>query len=282
MVCRIVVLHRQEIDQFRQIVWNYYREHGRDLPWRQPEPEGEFDAYKILVSELMLQQTQVTRVIPKYLQFLDAFPTVVSLASASLSEVIMMWNGLGYNRRARFLWQSARMVVTDYKGVVPSDIDELVCLPGIGPNTAAAIATYAYGQRGVFIETNIRTVYIHHFFPVAEAVSDGDLLPFVQQTIDRDNPREWYWALMDYGSMLKTTAGNMSRASRHYVRQSTFEGSVRQLRGKIIRLLTNGPVLRSSIASQLDDMRLLEVLAALEREGLVSQDENYVFLSDGV
>ena len=243
MVRGVVAVNKSEIEQFQEIVWDYYSRHGRDLPWRQPEADGTFDAYKIVVSELMLQQTQVTRVIPKFEQFIAAFPTFRDLAAAPLSEVLKLWSGLGYNRRAQYVWQAARQIVSEYKGRVPADLGALVRLPGIGPNTAAAIAVYAFGLPAVFVETNIRTVYIYHFFPDAESVADGDVISLVGQTIDTNNPREWYWALMDYGTMLKTTVGNASRSSRQYTRQSLFAGSVRQLRGSVLRLLVDGPVL---------------------------------------
>lgn len=134
------------IQAFQDTVWDYYRRHGRhDLPWRQPQTTGQFTAYPIVVSELMLQQTQVNRVIPKYEHFLQAFPTVKRLAAAPLSEVLTLWSGLGYNRRAKFLWQLAQRVVDDYKGTFPRELSSLVALPGIGPNTAGAVL--AYGVR---------------------------------------------------------------------------------------------------------------------------------------
>src|SRR6185437_9030478 len=153
------------IQRFMAQLTAYYEAHGRhDLPWRLPAPDGSFDPYKILVSEVMLQQTQVGRVLPKYQQFLSRFPDVKSLATAPLGDVLKMWNGLGYNRRAKFLWLAAQKIVDGFGGVFPSDVQQLELLPGVGANTAGAIRVYAFNKPAIFIETNIRTVYIHHFF----------------------------------------------------------------------------------------------------------------------
>lgn len=251
---------------FRTEVWDYYHAHGRDgLPWRTST-----DAYHVAVSELMLQQTQVSRVIPKYHEFLEAFPTVNDLAEAALGDVLRAWNGLGYNRRAKFLWQAARQVVKDYDGIFPQDLDRLVALPGIGRNTAGAILAYAYDQPAVFVETNVRTVFIHHFFDDrTDGVADKDILELVAETLDKEHPREWYWALMDYGAYLKQLVGNLSRLSKTYAKQSEFEGSKRQIRGRVIRLLGSGPCTLKKLEEQIPDERLAAVLEDLTREQLV-------------
>lgn len=251
--------------QFKDTVWCYYRKSGRELPWRLPEEDGSFDPYKIMVSEIMLQQTQAARVIPKYAAFLKAFPTVQSLAKASLADVLTAWSGLGYNRRAKFLWQAAGHIQAEF----PETLAGLVALPGVGANTAGAILAYAFNQPVIFIETNIRTVFIHHFFADQTDVHDNQLLPFVESALDREHPREWYWALMDYGVHLKATVGNTSRNSKHYAKQSTFHGSKRQLRGQIIKILTNGPMTRAELSTYLTDSRLDEVLADLANEQLI-------------
>lgn len=262
------------ISDFVRTVWGYYDEHGRhNLPWRQPAPDGTFDPYKIMVSEIMLQQTQVGRVIPKYQQFLQQFPTVSALAAAPLADVLQAWNGLGYNRRAKFLWQASQYVQTQCAGVFPQTIDELVALPGVGKNTAGAIAAYAYQAPVSFIETNIRTVYIHHFFADHANVSDAALLPFITQTLSERgahrSPREWYWALMDYGTFLKQTVGNVSRKSKSYAKQSAFEGSKRQVRGQVLRALAAGPQTQTDLAAIVTDDRLQTVLADLTRESML-------------
>jgi A/G-specific adenine glycosylase len=237
------------------------------MPWREsPTP------YHVLVSELMLQQTQVPRVIAKFITFTQRFPDMTTLAKAPLSDVLAEWSGLGYNRRAMYLWQSARQVVQNYHGQLPSSQQELITLPGIGPNTAGAILAYAYNQPTVFVETNIRTVMIHHFFHQADKVTDKQIADLVTQTLDTQNPREWYWALMDYGSHLKTTAGTKLDKVHGYRPQSRFAGSRRQLRGKVLRLLLAMQTLSEhELARMTQDDRLPRVLAALEKEGLLGR-----------
>ena len=267
-------------------VWTFYSTRGRhDLLWRQPDPKtGTFDPYHIMVSEIMLQQTQVSRVTPKYVQFLDLFPTVEVLAEAALADVLKVWSGLGYNRRAKFLWEAAKVVHDQYRDNFPQTVDELVKLPGIGKNTAGAIAAYAFDRPVVFIETNIRTVFIHHFFTDRDDVTDKELLPLLEQAIDDvakqdipgQTPRTWYWALMDYGSFLKQTVGNLNRQSKTYAKQSTFEGSKRQMRGQVLRLLGERARTEAELTSAIDDNRLVNVLADLCSEGIISRkDEHY-------
>lgn len=261
--------------EFSETLWDFYAKHGRhDLPWRQALPGGGFDPYAIMVSELMLQQTQVSRVIPKFEMFMQTFPTVQRLAAAPLAEVLIAWSGLGYNRRAKFLWQAAQLVCDEFDGQLPTTPKELVQLPGVGSNTAGAIVTYAFNQPVLFIETNIRTVYIHHFFHDATDVPDAAILELLEQTLDHEQPREFYWALMDYGSFLKQTVGNVSRYSRSYAKQSTFEGSRRQIRGQVLKLLAGGPQSPKALAQQLPDERLPAVLADLLTEGLIRQQSD--------
>lgn len=259
-----------EILKFQDIVWQYYDAHGRhELPWRRSEPDGSFDPYKIVVSELMLQQTQVGRVIPKFEAFLERFPSFPALATAPLSDVLVLWSGLGYNRRAKFLWQLAQTVVNELGGNLPEDRSALIRLPGIGPNTAGAIRAYAYNQPDIFIETNIRTVFFHHFFADQTDISDAALLPVLERTIPADNPRDWYWALMDYGTFLKQTVGNLSRASSSYTKQSTFKGSGRQIRGQVLKLLAGTPMALSVLRNNITDERLEGVLKDLTVEQFI-------------
>lgn len=261
--------------QFQKVVWAYYHSHGRhQLPWRQPELSGEFDPYKILVSELMLQQTQVSRVIPKYLAFLAQFPTVQALASTTLAGVLIAWQGLGYNRRAKYLWQSAQLITRQYNSEFPNSLAGLTALPGIGPGTAGAILAYSFNQPTSFAETNIRTAIIYHFFKNQIVVHDRDILKIVRRTLDKNSPRTWYWALTDYGAHLKQTVGNLSTQSKNYVKQSTFAGSNRQLRGQIIRALVNKPCSYDELNASLADARLPNVLAVLEDEGLISKNQS--------
>lgn len=260
------MLSDEALREFRETVWDYFRSHARSMPWRDdPSP------YHVLVSELMLQQTQVSRVLPKYQEFMGKFPTIGALADASLSEVLAAWSGLGYNRRAKFLHAAAQMVVRDFNGELPATLQDLVKLPGIGTNTAGAILNYAFNQPVAFIETNVRTVFIHHFFADKDGVDDKELLPLVEQTSDAEHPREWYWALMDYGTHLKQTVGNKTKQSKHYARQSKFEGSRRQIRGRILKHLLDGPRASVELVALEPDERTASVLEDLVREGFIEE-----------
>ncbi|MDO9555971.1 MAG: A/G-specific adenine glycosylase [Coriobacteriia bacterium] len=259
----------ESLGLFKQTVAEHYAAHGRDLPWRRT-----CDPYGILVSEVMLQQTQVLRVMGKWEEFCDEFPDFESLAASSLEDVLRVWSGLGYNRRAKSLKRAAEIVVAEHDGCLPHTLEGLMALPGIGHATAAQVLAFAFDVGVPFIETNIRTVYLHHFFEDAEGVPDSAILPLVEATMDREDPREWYYALMDYGTELKRMLPNPSRRSRHHVKQSRFEGSTRQLRGRILRALVDRPGLT---AEELVDTvvfepdRVAEVLAALVAEGFLSQ-----------
>lgn len=259
---------------FQKKVWDFYKKHGRhNLPWRKTTAP-----YKILVSEVMLQQTQVDRVIPKYKAFLKAFPTARKLSLATNAEVLKLWSGLGYNRRALFLKRTAEQVVNEYKGKFPKTVEELEKLPGVGPYTARAIATFAYNEPHVFIETNIRTVFLHEFFSRSKKVSDAKLIPFIEQVVSKNKAREWGWALMDYGAHLKKTVPNPSRKSAHHVRQSPFEGSVRQIRGALLRtLVQEGSLLKTQLLrlyAENDAARAEEALKSLVGEGFITIGKN--------
>jgi A/G-specific adenine glycosylase len=270
------MLSSEQIHEFQEIVWEYYRAHARSMPWRDdPSP------YHVLVSELMLQQTQVGRVLPKYEEFMRRFPTVEALARAPLADVLSVWNGLGYNRRAKFLHAAAQKAVEEHAGDIPDTLEELIALPGVGKNTAGAVLAYAFNQPAVFIETNVRTVFFHHFFADRTDIDDKELLTLVEQTRDDEHPRGWYWALMDYGTHLKTLGSNISQ-SRHYVRQSKFEGSRRQVRGKILKALVAGPVPREVLATIVDDERLESVTNDLIREGFIEQNSGQLRLTGDV
>jgi len=272
------MLEGSEINQFQEIVWEHYHAHQRkNLPWRQNIDDINFD-YRVLVSEMMLQQTQVNRVIDKFNQWMELFPTISSLANAGFDEVLSTWSGLGYNRRARYLQETAIILLNEFDGHVPREVSRLVELPGIGQATAAAIITYAFNLPLVFIETNIRTVFIHHFFPDTTQVSDAQLVSLIDQSMDKENPREWYWAIMDYGSFLKQSVGNISKNSKHYKKQSKFEGSARQLRGSILKLLLiKERTLRDLQENTFFDERLEAILATLERERLIKKTGvNYI------
>ncbi len=250
---------------FREKVWDYYRQNGRDLAWRhEPTP------YQVVVSELMLQQTQVARVMERYPRWMKRFPNFEVLAAASVAEVLEEWHGMGYNRRALFLHRIANAVGRDYGGVLPQDPSELVKLPGIGPNTAGSIAAFAFNAPVTFIETNIRRVFIHEFFAHSEDIHDKDLMPLIGQALDLEHPREWYYALMDYGSYLAKHIPNPNLHSKHHTVQSKFEGSKRQVRGEVLRQLLSGA--KSQNAMKINDERLNAVLGDLTKEGFIIQD----------
>ncbi len=220
------------LEAFKTEVVRYYSAHARDLPWRHTR-----DPYAIVVSEVMLQQTQVARVAPKYAGFLAAFPDLQTLAESGVAEVLAVWQGLGYNRRALALHRLATIVLRDHEAEIPSTVAGLRRLPGIGPATAAAICVYAYEQAVPFIETNVRAAFIHHFFQESSGVSDAELLPLVELTLDTERPRDWYYALMDYGAWIKKTEANPSRRSKHHSSQAPFAGSRRQARAAVLRSL---------------------------------------------
>lgn len=287
------------------ILKTFYKKDGRSyLPWRKTK-----NPYKILVSEMMLQQTQVERVIPKYTAFLQAFPTVTTLAEAPLSEVLALWSGLGYNRRAKFLHQAAKAVVGEHTGLFPKQVAELEKLPGIGPYTARAVAAFAYNQPVVLIETNVRTVVLYHFgtswldagqvqhnntgenmkkqrVMLRGVVSDVELLPLVGDLLKKSKmqPRDFYAALMDYGSHLKRSGVRLNSKSKGYIKQSKFTGSARELRGAILRELLKharpAPLAKLSISiasgikvenTDVFKSRLKQELGTLVAEGLLIQ-----------
>jgi A/G-specific adenine glycosylase len=256
------------IKKLQKIVWDYYTLHARDdLPWRNTH-----DPYHILVSEIMLQQTQVVRVIEKYHQFLEKFPTVSALAEAPLREVLIVWQGLGYNRRAKMLHSAAQVIVREHKGRVPRDYDTLRSLPGIGPYTAGAVSAFAYNIPIPIVETNIRTVLFYHLFGMRGEVTDVELLRVSDLLLDRTRPRDWYYALMDYGAHLKSQGITLNAKSKHYTKQSRFEGSDRQVRGAILRTLAQHPVLTERMLIKYTGhipVRVRTQLAALTREGMV-------------
>jgi A/G-specific adenine glycosylase len=269
VVSAYTLLSQGAVSQFREIIWQYYRTHRREMAWRDIT-----DPYAILVSEVMLQQTQVARVTTKYPEFMATFPDFSSLAAAPLEDVLRVWQGMGYNRRAKMLRDAAGQVMTQFNGQLPKTPEELVTLPGIGPATAGSIAAFAYSAPVVFIETNIRRVFIHFFFPADEKVHDDQILPLVRQTLDETNPREWYYALMDYGAMLKQGVKNPNRRSHGYTVQATFEGSDRQIRGQILRyLLDNGPSPTDVVISACgkESERTQKIIQKMMDECLVSQ-----------
>lgn len=251
----------------------------------------------------MLQQTQVERVIPKFLAFIEQFPDEQALARASLADVLRLWSGLGYNRRAKFLHEAAKRVTA--LGEFPATQKDLQELPGVGPNTAGAIMAYAYNQPVVFVETNIRAVYFHHFFSGTDQVDDKQIIELLKQTMPLGEgkeqperriysahdamrktrglsygPKAFYWALMDYGSWIKRQGIGRVSQSKHYKKQSPLRGSVREIRGRIIRQLAISDTNKALLAEIIPyDERFEPALEGLIRDGLVMEKGDVLHLT---
>lgn len=265
-----------EAEAFRGIVLKRYAQAGRTFPWRETR-----DPWAILVSEVMLQQTQTERVVPKYLAWMEAYPEPSRLAKASLAEALGLWSGLGYNRRALALRAAAAAIAT--AGGIGDSEEELLALPGVGRYTARAVLAFAFGKPVALIETNIRSVYLHHFFQGEDRVPDSRIERVVEATMDRDDPRTWYYALMDYGVELKRTLGNPNVRSAHYARQSSFADSNRRIRGAILRELgSRGPAGADAIAAALpfSRERVDAALAELMAEGFVAESAGTYRIGD--
>ena len=257
---------------FRRIIRSFYREHGRAFPWRNIK-----NPYRILVSEVMLQQTQTSRVLERYPMFLRQFPTVKALARAPLQEVLSLWEGMGYYRRARNLHASAQTICADWNGRVPRTAEGLRTLPGIGEYTAAAVSAFAFNISVQMIETNIRSVYLHTFFQDKLDVQDSEIMNLIQETMDCANPRDWFYALMDVGVVIKRLYPSINKSSRHYSRQSPYVGSSRELAAKILRSVV-GESSGTSIESlsrilQVESHRIQEQVARLVKDRLLHVSE---------
>lgn len=263
-------MESNNIKQFKKTIWDYYAQHKRILPWRNIE-----DPYKVFVSEIMLQQTQVARVLKKYPEFLKAFPDFQSLSNAPTASLLSVWQGMGYNRRALFMRSASEVIIKKYNGQLPKDPEVLVTLPGIGKATAGSLAAFAYNIPSTFIETNIRRVFIHHFFQDRDEVSDREIYPLVESTVDKNNPRDWYYALMDYGVMLAKEFENANKRSKHYSVQSKFEGSNRQVRGRVLKeLIQHQSLTEKEIMSFVsrDAEIVKKILEQMKTEGFILED----------
>jgi A/G-specific adenine glycosylase len=263
--------------EFRNRIYLFYRNNRRDLPWRNTR-----DPYRILVSEMMLQQTQVKRVLEIYPGFIEKFPDFAALHAAPVKDLLRGWQGLGYNRRALALKKTASRIMNEWNGILPDEEKILCSLPGIGKATSAAVQAFAFGKPSVLIETNIRRVFIHCYFLDRPLVSDREIIPLIKETLDHENPRDWYYALMDYGSYLGKTRENPNRRSRQYKKQSPFEGSNRQIRGRILSyLITNGNTLKMELYEELGlpSYHIDRVLGSLTAEGFIIPDGDFVKIS---
>jgi A/G-specific adenine glycosylase len=297
-----------EIAEFREIVLSHYRQAGRKFPWRFADPWG------VMVSEFMLQQTRTERVIPYWENWMKLWSQPKALADASMEAALRAWSGLGYNRRCRYLKDSAAIIAGENNGRVPETPQALLLRPGVGPYMSAAIACFAYNFPAVFIETNIRSAVIHNFFPNRNDVRDSEIIPILEAALECSapqprpqvvepevrgsllapqprpqvegsplEPRTWHYALMDYGAFLKKTTTNPSRRSAHYTRQSPFSGSFRQARGKVIKALVSiGRCGAEELkrASGLEEEKLYEVLEKLKKESFVAEDGGVYSISN--
>ncbi len=280
LVCPGKRLTQAAVRRFQERIYLHYQAHGRKLPWRTTQ-----DPYRILVSEIMLQQTQVQTVMGKYEPFISTFPDFPSLARASLRMVLQKWQGLGYNRRAIALMQIAQRVTDEFYGKLPSSVETLKTFPGIGAATAASIAAFAFHKPTVFIETNIRRVFIHSFFHDRTNIRDAEILPLVEQTLHTSHPREWYYALMDYGVVLKQNHENPNRRSAHYQKQPPFQGSTRQIRGMILKALTTKSCLSEQEIAQrlhLSREKIKYNLVQLEKEGFIKRKRRKITLAENL
>lgn len=266
------------IKEFRKVVWAYYRKEGRhELPWRATK-----DPYKILVSEVMLQQTQAERVIPYYKAWIKKFPTAMALAEASLAEVLIAWQGLGYNRRAKNLHATAKILIHGRHPMSTMDVRELEKLPGVGPYTARAVLAFAHNEDVVFVETNIRTAIIHTFFQnnkkrndtICGIISDTEIEHVLARVLPTGRAREWYGALMDYGAYLKRSGVRLNAKAKNHTKQSKFKGSSREARGVLLKELAKRPAIKRHLCALLGDSRVPQLqiqLDTLIREGMLEK-----------
>lgn len=262
-------MSNDKIKKFQRLVWNFYKKNKRDFPWRCTT-----DPYKILVSEIMLQQTQTDRVVNYYEKWLKRFPDFSALAAAKFSEIYPFWQGLGYNRRALNLQKAAQKAVTEFGGKLPADIETLEEFPGIGPYTVRAVSIFSFNIPVACIETNIRRVFLHHFFKDKNGVSDEQILKIAELALPAKKSREWHWALMDYGAYLKSQIPNPNRRHKHYTIQPKFEGSLREIRGAVLRNLMEKKMTAAQLIKIIDkDLEKTKiVISALEKEGLIAKN----------
>jgi A/G-specific adenine glycosylase len=275
---------------FRKTLLTWFEANRRDLPWRHTD-----DPWLILASEVMLQQTQVRRVIPKFEEFCRRWPTPSAMAAATPAEVIAFWSGLGYNRRALNLWKAATVVARDLGGTMPTDEASLLALPGVGAYTAAAVMAFAWNGDAVAIDTNVKRVFSRVFTggEFAPAPEEDALAQLIAKALPRGHARAWHSALMDFGATIctsrspgcgtcpfvagcraKALAASGAVAGRRLVRpQSKFKGSRRELRGGIIRTLAmaGAPLDADAIRDEVGGAAFDRCLGELLRDGLVHE-----------
>lgn len=272
-------MSQRVITLFREIIYHYYDARKRSFSWRE-----QISPYRVVVSEIMLQQTQTDRVAKKFDLFVQELPDFQALAQAPFEDVLRLWKGLGYNRRALALQKIAQKVLTEHDGHLPRSVEILSTFPAIGKATASSILAFSFNQPTVFIETNIRTIFIYFFFKHLREVHDKQIMPLIEATLDHQAPRAWYYALMDYGVMLKKNVGNLNQFSKHYTKQSKFEGSDRQIRGMILQLLLDIPGIKMDDLlihfTELgkEEKRVKNLLNDLQQEKLIWLSQNQLYL----
>ena len=262
-------LSRKKIENFREFIFSWWGGNKRNLPWRHTH-----DSYKILVSEVMLQQTQVLRVIEKYREFIQRYPTIFDLAKAPAADVLRVWKGMGYNRRALYLKKAAQTVVSHYGGVFPESEKVLVKLPGLGTYTARAILVFAYKKDVACVDTNIRQIITHFFFhdkPQKPAVIHS----VADELVPRGKAWEWHQALMDFGALAMPNAKcQMPNKKKKAI---PFKESNRFYRGRIIDRLREGNLLESTIINEFQKKYgksrefICGILTGLENDGLLAR-----------
>ena len=273
-------LTKRQIELFQKKILDWWKDNRRDLPWRHTH-----DPYKIMISEVMLQQTQVSRVFTRYAEFIEAYPTVKDLAKASTSDVLKTWKGMGYNRRALYIKKAAQTVVDQYKRVFPKSEQELVKLPGLGKYTARAILVFAYGQEIPLVDTNIRQIITHFFLtnhPQGPALKglkgrtlEKEVEDIARQLVPLGKSWEWHQALMDYGALRLARA--RSGQARSVRSQTPFKESNRFYRGRVIDRLREGEVSKNKLIADFQKeygksrIFLNTITTGLERDGLLTR-----------
>lgn len=273
-------MNKKDITNFQDIVWDFYKKNKRDLPWR-PKRGHIVSPYQILVSEFMLQQTQVDRVVPKFLAFIERFSDMQSLEKASVKDVLRMWSGLGYNRRALYLKESVKLILSEYQTIIPKESSLLKTLPGVGAYMSKILPVFIYNKKETLIETNIRTVYLYHFFKNKESVSDKEIIKIIEDTLPNKYFCEWYYALMDYGSYLKKEKKIKNTQSASYIKQKPFKSSLRYVRGQILKRLLVKKIKKEEVYDlfpEYTSKQVETVCNSLLKESLMQENRNYFFL----
>jgi len=260
-------LNSRNIERFRQQIFDFYQLNRRSFPWRETT-----DRYAVMVSEIMLQQTQADRVVGKFLAWMDTFPDTETLASATLREVLILWSGLGYNSRGQRLQNCAKVIMERFDGVVPARPELLKTLPGIGEYTCRSIPVFADNLDVAAVDTNIRRIIIHEF-ALPEDTPKPEIQSVAELLLAKGRSREWHNALMDYGSINLTSRRT---GIRSLTKQSKFQGSKRWYRGRLLKeLVASESLFVEELEEKYGDCPwgLQGIIDGLVREGLVDEDE---------